>query len=81
MPTGKPTRKRKKKPHSPVTEEHFRLLREYGRHPMTQQLSKREEIKLWELLCTTARVPIIKREEGAEAQPAEADEHDVVVQR
>lgn len=50
------------KPSLYTTEAHFRLLREYGRNPLAQKISKREQEKLWELLCTTARVQFIPRE-------------------
>lgn len=63
----RPRRKRKpRKPLSPVSHEHFRLLKEYGRNPLTQQITKREGIKLWEMACGSARVPVIPREHVVE---------------
>ena len=65
MPGTKP-RPRRKRAHSPITEEHFRLLKQYGRNPLSQQISKREAAKLWEMVCETGRVPHVKHDKVVE---------------
>lgn len=57
-----PRKPRKKRPTSPVTQEHFRLLVEFGRSPVAQDLSRREKKKMWEISCNSARVPFIEKD-------------------
>lgn len=54
-------RKKKQRPTSPVTQEHFRLLVQFGRSQIAQDLSTREQEKMWQMSCQTARVPFIDK--------------------
>jgi hypothetical protein len=67
---GKRRRKAKaanKGPPPAVDERHFRLLRAYGRHELPERISRREQEKLWEMMCQSAGVPFAPREEVEQA--------------
>lgn len=67
MTKRKKRRKRRGPGPADPTNEHFRLLKEYGRHPLPKQLhTRREREALWQALCQSAKVPYIPREEVEE---------------
>lgn len=67
---GKNRRRRRAPPQPQITEAHFRLLQAYGRHPLPKRVSKREQRKVWELMCQSANLPHIDREEVVTAWKA-----------
>lgn len=44
-------------PPSAIREEHFRLLREYGRSPIVEKMSTKEREVFWATLCNSAMLP------------------------
>lgn len=50
----------------PVTEVHFRLLREFGRSRLRQKVDEEQRREMWRLVCQGASVPYIPHERVVE---------------
>jgi hypothetical protein len=44
-----------------VSQEHFRLLQEFGRNELQRRVSDTQREQMWEFACQSARLPVIQR--------------------
>lgn len=45
---------------------HFRLLREFGRNPLSKSGTKEEQETIWQMVCQSARVAYVPRDQVVE---------------
>lgn len=50
-----------------IHNEHFRLLRTFGRNREMDSYTKRDKKKIWTTMCEMARLPVVEHEEVVEA--------------
>jgi hypothetical protein len=50
----------------PITEVHFRLLREFGRSKLREKIAENERREMWRLVCQGAGVPYVPHEKVVE---------------